>query len=179
MPAYTRTGDDGTTALFGGRRVLKSSIRMRAIGDVDELSACIGLARSLAGKTGHDAVLPRIQELLFVAGADLATPMDFPSKIKRIGLEETKWLEQQADAADKPLKPLKNFILPGGSAQASVLHYARTVCRRAERCVAALAEKEVCNTKLLPFLNRLSSLIFVLARQANAEDGVKEDEWKP
>jgi cob(I)alamin adenosyltransferase len=179
MPSYTRTGDSGQTALFGGRRAPKSSPRIVAIGDADELNAAIGLARSIDKSFKSDAVLQRVQELLFIAGADLATPMDVQSKARRIGMEEVGWLEKQTDETAGSLKPLKNFVLPGGNQQAAALHLARTVCRRAERSIVLLSEKEVCNTKLLPFFNRLSSLLFVLARQANKDAGVKEEEWKP
>ncbi len=109
----------------------------------------------------------------------MAALIDVQAKTGRIGARETKWLEKEADAAFKGLKPIKNFILPHGAAQAAALHYARTVCRRAERSVSAVSEKKACNPALLPFLNRLSSLLFVLARRANAEAGVKEEEWKP
>lgn len=177
MPAYTRNGDDGLTSLFGGRRLAKSSLRISAIGEVDELNACIGFARSLNGKYSKDSALEKIQRLLFAAGADLATPVDVPSKTKRIGAEETAWLEKEADEIHNQLKPLKNFILPGGSQRAAALHYARTVCRRAERAIVLLSEKESCNKALLPFFNRLSSLLFVLARLANK--GEKEEEWRP
>lgn len=179
MPAYTRTGDTGQTGISGGQRLPKNALRLQAIGELDELNSVLGVARSLAIEPKLDALLSRLQGLLFTAGADLALPLEHGARGERISAGHTQWLEQQADAAFKPLPELKHFILPGGTPLAASLHHARAVCRRAERSVVALAEKETLNAKLLPFLNRLSSLLFALARQANAEAQQTETEWKP
>ena len=179
MKIYTKTGDDGTTGLFGGGRVPKTSPRIEAYGTVDELNSCIGLARSSShGEFGD--LLQRIQQELFVLGGDLATPLstrsDYP--VPRIGQVEIRALELAIDEHDAALPTLKRFIMPGGNPLAAHLHHARTVCRRAERCVIALAaEEEITPTNVI-YLNRLSDLLFVLARRANQLAGVSDVEWE-
>lgn len=179
---YTKTGDDGTTGLFGGRRVAKDSLRIEAYGTVDELNSAIGLARALGVVPDHDALLATIQENLFVLGADLATPHDamknFP--LPRVIPEDVVCLERAIDTLEATLPPLKNFIQPGGTPAGAALHLARTVCRRAERATVMLAHEEP-DIGALPvqYLNRLSDLLFVLARAVNHEAGVEEHPWIP
>lgn len=178
MKLYTKTGDDGTTALFGGRRVRKHDLRIGAYGTVDELNSAIGLARAAAPPPWLDAQLSAVQNDLFVLGADLAAPMDRISRaIARISPDAVERLERIIDAADASLPALRNFILPGGSDAAARLHLARTVCRRAERDVDALAAEETINPVDMQYLNRLSDLLFVLARSANQADGRGDALW--
>jgi cob(I)alamin adenosyltransferase len=179
MKIYTKTGDDGTTGLFGGGRVHKSDLRIEAYGTVDELNACIGLVRSTSQGSSFDLLLEEIQKVLFVMGADLATPLDARTTymIPRIEERDVFWLESEIDKHEETLPPLTKFILPGGSPAASFLHMARTVARRAERLVVALADIEEIGPFNIQFLNRLSDLLFVLARVANQSLGVSDVEW--
>ncbi len=176
---YTKTGDDGTTGLFGGGRVRKDSARIDAYGNVDELDSVIGLCRAVSGNDWIDPLLQEIQNNLFVLGADLATPLDTRSNynIPRIAVDDAKRLEAAIDEHTAALPPLKHFIHPGGSELASRLHLARTVCRRAERSVVHLAAQEEIGKFDLIYLNRLSDLLFTLARRANQIAGVKDVEW--
>lgn len=180
---YTRTGDDGTTSLFGGERVRKGNPRIDAYGTVDETNSMVGLARShLRGEPGEDRldpVLGDLQEDLFVLGADLATPMDAKPVVPRITSSHVETLEEQIDTLDADLDPLKSFVLPGGSAAGATLHSARTVCRRAERLVVQASASAPINEQSTVYLNRLSDLLFVLARWANKSAGIREDTWKP
>ncbi|MBS1912010.1 MAG: cob(I)yrinic acid a,c-diamide adenosyltransferase [Bacteroidetes bacterium] len=180
---YTKTGDDGTTGLFGGRRVAKDALRIEGYGTVDELNSFIGLARSSGTmQAEHDDLLATIQEQLFVLGADLATPHDAMKNfsLPRVTASETACLEQAIDALEATLPPLKNFILPGGSPAGAALHLARTVCRRAERKVVALAHEEPeIGRHPVEYLNRLSDLLFVLARAVNHAAGIAEHPWMP
>jgi len=180
---YTRTGDDGLTSLFGGERVNKSHPRIDAYGTVDETNSFIGLARAhLEDRPGLerlDPVLQRLQEELFILGADLATPDDAKSVVPRITTAHVEALEADIDAFSDDLDPLKNFILPGGTPGAATLHTARTTCRRAERLTVKAAALEPVNEQSAVYLNRLSDLLFVLARWANRQDGVREDTWAP
>ncbi|MBI3787715.1 MAG: cob(I)yrinic acid a,c-diamide adenosyltransferase [Ignavibacteriales bacterium] len=179
MKIYTKTGDKGETALFGGQRVPKESLRIETYGTVDELNSVIGIARSLKPKKEVDAILERIQNDLFILGADLATPLAKTSdKISRIRQSHVEQLEHHVDSLELKLQPLKVFILPGGSSVAAHLHFARTVCRRAERLAAKLSREEGLGSAPLVYLNRLSDLLFVLARYANHLDGVSETQWK-
>ena len=165
---YTRTGDDGTTGLVDGSRCNKAEPRFEAIGAVDEANSVLGWAMLAVA---DPADLVRVQNDLFDLGADLATPgEDFaPSDmVLRIVPAQVAWLEQRIDAANERLAPLRSFILPGGSEAAARLHIARTAARRAERAVAALSAKEPVNPAALAYVNRLSDLLFVLARAANA-----------
>jgi cob(I)alamin adenosyltransferase len=173
---YTRTGDDGTTGLVDGSRRAKHDPRFEAVGAVDEANAVLGWAIVAMGDAND---LTRIQNDLFDLGADLATPgEDFePSDmVLRIVPAQVEWLEQRIDAANERLEPLRSFILPGGSEAAARLHVARTATRRAERAMTALAAAEPVNPAALAYINRLSDLLFVLARVAN---GGGDPLWRP
>jgi cob(I)alamin adenosyltransferase len=161
---YTRTGDDGSTGLVDGSRVSKASHRPVVMGSVDEANAAIGLAR-LSASPATDAILSRIQNDLFDLGADVATP-DGVEGALRIVAAQVDWLETQIDAANDTLEPLKSFILPAGTASATHLHLARTIARRAER--DAVAAGDEISAPARHYLNRLSDLLFVLARVENA-----------
>jgi cob(I)alamin adenosyltransferase len=167
---YTKTGDDGETGLFGGPRVPKNSPRIEAYGTVDELNAVLGVARCAPLPPAIDATVARMQHELFHLGAELATPDPTKSSTAVIGAPQIERLEAEIDAHEATLEPLKQFILPGGSPAAAQLHLARTVCRRAERDLLTLmaAEPAAISPALLVYLNRLSDLLFVLARAANA-----------
>lgn len=184
MKIYTRTGDDGTTGLFGGGRVSKSHIRVDAYGTVDELNSVLGVARATNPKDAEmDDILVELQETLFVLGADLATPLrpggDKPYTM-RLPEGSASALEDIIDRCEEDLEPLKNFILPGGTLQATQLHLARTICRRAERMVVDFMDRgEAFNGEILIYLNRLSDLLFVLGRWANHRAGYPETPWKP
>lgn len=169
---YTRAGDGGQTSLVGGRRVSKASLRVDAYGDVDELSCVIGLARAVMHDQELDQTLGLIQNDLFTLGADLASPSEV--EVPRIDESLVKKLEALADRFLKELEPLKEFILPGGSKAGATLHLARTVARRAERRTVALSEAEQVNPETIVYLNRLSDLLFILARVANGRDGIPE-----
>lgn len=178
MKIYTKTGDDGTTSLFSGGRVAKHHLRVDAYGTVDELNSYLGLARASEPTEKTGDLLEIIQNHLFRLGADLATPMDAKADwLVRITIEEIQWLEEQIDTLSETLTGLKNFILPGGVIVAAHLHVARTICRRAERLVVALAENEAINDASLIYLNRLSDFLFTLARYENAQQGEPETKW--
>lgn len=176
---YTRGGDAGETSLGDGRRVAKHDLRVAAYGTVDEANAAIGLAR--LHTTGEDdAVLARIQNDLFDLGADLCTPHDgrHAKGALRISEEQVKRLEDEIDAMNADLEPLRSFILPGGSPASACLHLARTVIRRAERMITGLAEVEEVNPEAVKYANRLSDHLFVMARHLN--DGGRADVlWTP
>jgi cob(I)alamin adenosyltransferase len=177
---YTKTGDDGTTGLFGGERVRKDSARIEAYGTVDELNSTVGMAASVAPEALR-ILLKDLQVSLFVLGADLATPLEqkITYKIPRIIESDIKTLEGLIDQHTAQLDPLKNFILPGGSVCAANLHLARTVCRRAERLLVTLRDEQEIGEHDLVFLNRLSDLLFTLARRANQIEGTQDIEWIP
>lgn len=180
---YTRTGDDGTTGLGDGSRVAKYSLRVEAYGTVDETNAAIGLARLSTGGQPLDAMLARIQNELFDLGADLCTPetgKDLGYVPLRIIPAQVSRLEQEIDALNARLQPLRSFILPGGSAASAALHLARTISRRAERLMVALASEpgETVGPAALHYINRLSDFLFVAARVANA-DGAGDVLWTP
>ena len=176
---YTRTGDKGETSLYSGRRVGKDSARVEAYGSVDELSSQIGLARaSLHGKMeGINKTLREVQRDLFVLGGDLASEKTGPSHVPRIGSEHVDKLERNVDSTVAELEKLTRFILPNGGLAGSQLHVARAVCRRAERDVIALSRVEEINTEIIRYLNRLSTVLFNLARLANKIEGAREEEW--
>lgn len=178
MKIYTKTGDEGETGLFGGTRVSKASARVGAYGDVDELNSALGLARLHPIDADRDALLARIQCELFDVGAELAARPGKEIGIPRVSDAEIEVLERAIDRAEEELAPLANFILPGGSPGAAHLHLARTVCRRAERAVVALGESEEVRGELVRYLNRLSDLLFVLARLANHRAGVADVPWE-
>jgi cob(I)alamin adenosyltransferase len=177
---YTKTGDDGTTGLFGGARVKKASARVDAYGTVDETNAAIGVARATGLESESEAVLAQVQVDLFTLGAELAcAPGKEPRlKMQLIAEGDITRLERAIDAAEAAVEPLKWFVLPGGSPQAAALHLARTVCRRAEREVLSLDDAPA-RADLVIYLNRLSDLLFALARRANAHAGVPDVPWKP
>jgi cob(I)alamin adenosyltransferase len=170
---YTRTGDDGTTGLHGGNRVRKDDPRIEALGAVDELNAHLGLARATCDHDELDAILSVLQSRLFDLGADLASPG--VDGISRMGLAHAEEAESQIDRLSEPLEPLKNFILPGGGELASRLHVARGVCRRAERQCVTLGGVE----SIVTYLNRVSDLLFAMARRANQLAGVSDVPWTP
>jgi cob(I)alamin adenosyltransferase len=182
MKIYTRAGDQGQTSLFGGERVLKSAGRVEAYGDVDELNSAIGLARAELGDAEQVAQLGEIQSSLFDLGAELATPGPRAREARgralpRVSEADVAQLEAWIDAFDADLAPLTAFVLPGGSRPAALLHLARTVCRRAERRVVALAQTESVRATCLIYLNRLSDYLFTAARVANRRAGVEESRW--
>lgn len=178
MKLYTKRGDDGTTGLIGNVRVSKSDLRVAAYGDVDEANAVIGLALSGCSDADTAAPLRRIQSELFTLGAELATP-DGQTPAQAITEAQAVQLERWIDEATTETAPLKNFVLPGGCELASRLHLARTVCRRAERTAVALAERESVSRSAITYLNRLSDLLFALARRANHRAGVADIPWLP
>lgn len=183
---YTRTGDDGTTGLVDGSRRAKHDARMTAIGMVDEANSAIGLSAIALQGTGHAATLFRIQNDMFDLGADLATPLgevggeDFAplEMVLRIVPSQVDWLENAIDTLNERLEPLTSFVLPGGSEAAARVHVARAATRAAERAMAALAAEEPVNPAALAYVNRLSDLLFVLARVAN-DDGKADVKWVP
>lgn len=180
MKLYTKTGDDGTTGLFGGGRVPKASARVSAYGTVDETNAAIGLARAMRPDDAIDVVLALVQQDLFVLGAELACVPGRESKltIALVGPTEIARLERAIDEADGACPALDSFILPGGTSAASALHLARTVCRRAERAVLSMDDAKP-RPDIVIYLNRLSDLLFVLARRANVAAGVADVRWSP
>jgi cob(I)alamin adenosyltransferase len=176
---YTKTGDAGETALLGGTRVSKAAPRVAAYGDVDELNAWLGLVRAAKPDVALSAMLDRIQRDLFAIGSRLADPTGaVADRVSKTAVtnEDVTRLEEWIDRLESELPPLRRFILAGGSPAAASLHVARTVCRRAERAVVALG-REAIEPELLVYLNRLSDLLFVMARTANHRDGVPESEW--
>lgn len=180
MKIYTKTGDDGTTGLYGGGRVRKDDALIEACGAVDELNAALGVAHAEAPPAQIGDLLARIQNELFDLGAELATPQPAEHGLPVVGEREIASLEAAIDAFEGGLSPLKTFILPGGTRAAAALHLARTICRRAERRVIALAAdtNEPISPQIVVYLNRLSDLLFVLARAANAAAGRADVEWK-
>ena len=179
MKIYTRTGDAGETALFDGSRVSKADPRVDAYGHIDELNAVLGQARAAGVGPALDAWLDRLQRDLFALGAQLADPASrIAARVTKadIGPEDTARLEAWIDEAEAQLAPLRRFVLPAGVPAGAALHLARTVCRRAERHVVALGADAV-DADLLAYINRLSDLLFVLARLANARAGVPDQEW--
>ena len=180
LKIYTKTGDAGTTGLYGGKRVAKDSPRIEAYGDVDELNAVLGMTISESPHQPIRKTLQEIQEALFVLGAQLASPNNDP-KIEVITSAHIDRIERQIDTITETLEPLKTFILPGGSKTAAHLHLARTICRRAERATVHLATlpNESVDRWNLIYLNRLSDFLFVLARLANQLEHVVDIPWIP
>lgn len=179
MKIYTKTGDSGETGLFDGTRVAKSDARVDAYGEVDELNACLGLARAEIEDTVLRDELARIQQDLFALGARLADPAaKIAERVTKAAIapDDIARLERLIDAADAELPALRRFILPGGGRAGAALHLARTVCRRAERRMVALGPGAV-EPDLLVYINRLSDLLFTLARLINHRAGVSELEW--
>ena len=178
MKIYTRSGDDGSTSLFSGERVSKTSLRVEACGTLDELNCVIGAARAAVPTAPTEVSLAAIQYHLFSLGADLATSGE-KQRAARIKPIEITWLETEIDRMVSELPPLHNFILPGGSAAAAQIHLARAICRRAERTVVNLSQSEEVSKDAVRFLNRLSDFLFILARYENLLSGVAEEKWIP
>jgi cob(I)alamin adenosyltransferase len=181
MKIYTKTGDAGETSLYGGQRVSKADARVEAYGTVDETNALLGVVRASGAVPDVDALLEQIQNELFVVGGELACP---PERVATLGMPlidapRIEALEQAIDRYEAELAPLKSFVLPGGSVTASGLHHARAVCRRAERLVVAIASENPVRAELVVYLNRLSDLLFVLARYANHVAHLPDVPWAP
>ncbi|HVS01262.1 MAG TPA: cob(I)yrinic acid a,c-diamide adenosyltransferase [Thermoanaerobaculia bacterium] len=176
---YTRKGDDGTTGLGGGQRLAKDALRVAAFGTVDELSSALGVALASGLDARLTAPLQGIQNELFHLGSDLCVlESDKPRMpVPRIEARHVEALERLMDALSEQLPPLENFVLPGGTAGAAHLHLARTVCRRAERLAVALARAEPVGEQVVPYLNRLSDALFVMARYENRQRGVADVLW--
>jgi cob(I)alamin adenosyltransferase len=180
MKIYTKTGDEGTTALFGGKRVSKADARIDSYGTVDELNSWIGLVRDQEINSNRKTVLLEIQDRLFTVGSTLATdPSNKKVKIPELADEDVLMLEREIDSMEAELQPMRSFVLPGGHPSISFVHIARTVCRRAERLVIALHKAEPVDPIALKYLNRLSDYLFVLSRKMAVELGVEESLWKP
>jgi len=176
---YTRGGDTGETSLGDGSRVAKTDLRIEACGTVDELNSVLGLVLAAEPPAELRPWLERIQNELFDLGADLSVPLTDARERLRVVQDQVDWLEQVCDLVNQRLGPLKSFVLPGGGEVAARLHLARTVCRRAERRAVTLAETAAVNPVAVAYLNRLSDLLFILARASNAEAGRPEPVWKP
>lgn len=182
MKIYTKTGDRGETGLFGGERVSKSNDRIDAYGTIDELNSFIGLAITEVKSSEIKKVLERIQNELFVVGSDLATPVT--EKTEKLKIQRTPDVfslqaEKDIDYFNEKLDELRNFILPGGSKGAAMLHICRTITRRAERKVVLLNEKNTIGNNIIVFLNRLSDLFFVLSRFENKVSNIPDTKWIP
>ena len=181
MKIYTRTGDQGDTGLFGGGRVPKDHQRVAAYGEVDELNSTLGVVRAAAAERFFDELLQSVQRDLFSIGGHLATPD--PERVRKtlekasLSADRVREFEQIMDQAETELPPLRAFVLPAGTSVAAALHLARTVCRRAERSVVHLAHSEPVPELFLVYLNRLSDLLFTLARLANIRAGVSDATW--
>lgn len=181
MKIYTKTGDEGETSLFGGGRVRKDHPRTAAYGDVDELNSAIGLVRATEPPDLFDDLLQSVQRDLFSIGGRLATPR--PEKVAKtmekavLPPERAIAFERLMDEAEQELPPLQAFVLPGGTPKAAALHLARTVCRRAERSVVTLGGEDEVPAEILVYLNRLSDLLFTLARLANRRAGIPDLTW--
>lgn len=177
---YTRGGDKGETSLYGASRVPKDSLRVETYGTVDELNSSIGVALAGCRHKEISKPLKRIQAELFTAGADLATELSSTGgvRVPRITKKDTERLERAVDELQAKLPRLTSFILPGGSQLSSSLHLARAVCRRAERKAVALGRAEEINPEIVPYLNRLSTCLFNMARYANLLEGVEDEVWK-
>ena len=180
MKIYTRAGDTGQTGLYGGPRVSKDDLRIESYGTVDELNASLGVIRSMPPPGTIDEVLERIQNELFTVGAQLATPSPAEKGVPMIGESHVAQLESDIDRFDEQLPPLSVFILPGGTGAASMIHLARTICRRAERRIVSFGADapESVTKDLLAYMNRLSDLLFVLARATNQHAGRGDVAWK-
>lgn len=180
MKIYTKTGDKGTTALFGGKRVSKADLRIETYGTVDELNSYVGLVRDQPANQNRKNILVEIQDRLFTIGSILATePGNTKVKIPFLIPEDITVLEKEIDAMDASLPPMKSFVLPGGHQSVSFCHVARTVCRRAERLVIALDAQEKIDALVIQYLNRLSDYLFMLSRKMSAELNAEEMPWKP
>ena len=179
MKIYTKFGDTGETALYGGTRIRKDALRIEAIGTVDELNAYVGYAQTFIDDTDLSDLMSQIQNHLFAVGADLATPATHTKSVEmRISADFTVEMETAIDTFTADLPPLTHFILPGGCAAGAILHIARVVCRRSERRVVHLARETHVNPEIIRSLNRLSDLLFVMARTVNFRAQAPEPIWK-
>ena len=180
MKIYTKTGDQGTTALFGGKRVSKADLRIETYGTVDELNSWIGLLRDQEVNAIRKDFLITLQDRLFTIGSILATePGNTKVKIPALTAEDIQALEKSIDEMDSLLPPMKSFILPGGHPSVSYCHITRTVCRRSERLVIALHNQESVDPLVIQYLNRLSDYLFVLSRKVSLELNIEDTPWKP
>lgn len=178
MQFFTRTGDKGDTGLVDGSRVKKNSLRIEAIGNIDELNSLVGMISARNKNEKIKKILTEIQNDLFVAGSEIASPQNKPKiKIPILNAENVKRIEEFTNEIGNQLEPVNKFILPGGSVDSALIHTIRAVCRRTERSIVALDEKEKINEEILKYINRLSSLLFVLARYTNKISDLKEKEW--
>lgn len=177
MKIYTKTGDDGMSGLAGGRRLKKTDSRFEAIGTVDELNASLGVCRAVDPDSALHEELKRIQSRLFDLGAELGSPDEGRREVRTLSEKHVAELESSMDRQTAELKPLTNFILPGGTLLAAQLHVARTICRRAERSVLALANVEPIRGVIPMYLNRLSDWLFTTARTANQAANVEDIVW--
>ncbi len=181
MKIYTRTGDKGETGLFGGGRVSKDHPRVVAYGCTDELNSVLGIARSINDDPDLETTLERLQTELFHLGAELAAAAGHETSLPdsaRLAKGSEKWMEDGIDEAFEAMPPMRFFVLPGGTPVAAHLHLARTVCRRAERAVLTLSAAEPVAPHLILYLNRMSDFLFALARLANHQAGVEEEQWR-
>ncbi|MCF8260883.1 MAG: cob(I)yrinic acid a,c-diamide adenosyltransferase [Melioribacteraceae bacterium] len=181
MKIYTKTGDEGKTSLFGGKRVWKDDLRIEAYGNVDELNSLLGLAEAEITQTEVKTIIHSLQNRLFDLGSDLASPVHEGksySHIPRINKSYSESIEKLIDDLDCKLDPLKNFILPGGTKGAAILHNARTVCRRVERSIIKLDREENIGDEIKVFINRISDFLFVLARYVNKINGIEDIAWQ-
>jgi cob(I)alamin adenosyltransferase len=180
MKIYTRTGDSGSTSLFGGKRVSKADLRIDSYGTIDELNSYIGLLRDQEVNRKRKPVLVEIQDRLFTIGSILAAePGNTKVKVPALTEADTEALEKEIDSMEAQLPPMRSFVLPGGHQAVSFCHVARTVCRRAERLVIALDAQEKVDPLVLKYLNRLSDYLFMLSRKMSAELKADETPWKP
>lgn len=180
MKIYTKTGDQGTTSLFGGKRVSKADLRIDTYGTIDELNSYLGLLRDQEVNKKRKDFLVEIQDRLFTIGSILATePGNTKVKIPHLVPADIEVLEKEIDVMDAALPPMRFFVLPGGHASVSFCHIARTVCRRAERLVIALNATETIDVLVIQYLNRLSDYLFMLSRMMTQELNVEETPWKP
>lgn len=187
MKIYTKTGDDGTTGLYGGTRVPKYNLRIEAYGTIDELNSHIGLIRSQINDNSVDQDLIKIQNDLFTLGAMLATPKEKEVlksgkerlNIPKINTSDIQFLEKAIDTMNETIPPMKHFVLPGGSILVSNCHIARCICRRAERICVGLNSQELIDSVILSYVNRLSDYLFVLARKLTYDNNIEETPWIP
>ena len=180
MKIYTKTGDAGTTSLFGGKRVSKADLRIDTYGTVDEVNSWIGVVRDQPVNEKRKDVLIEIQDRLFTIGSILATePGNTKVKIPSLAETDITLLEKEIDAMDRELPPMRSFVLPGGNQSVSFCHVTRTVCRRAERLTIALNSQEQIDALVIKYLNRLSDYLFVLARKMALQLKVEDTPWKP
>jgi cob(I)alamin adenosyltransferase len=177
VKVYTRTGDKGETGLFSSTRVSKDSPRIHAYGNIDELNSVIGLIRAFSKDEEINSCLEELQRDLFTAGADLASPSNENHEVSRVGADMILELEKSIDKFEGEVPSLKSFILPSGGEAGSLLHFARAVSRRTERSIVVLSKTEKINEHLVPYFNRMSDLLFVMARVANHRERQSEEEW--